>query len=99
MCLDDGHSSFRLAGKVVEIVEEGGHRKVKVSLEPWAVFDLGPDDVKDLHLGERLGLEAALVHVARATNGHAHAHPHDHGHGHEHSHSHPHPNSPNKRTS
>lgn len=77
MCMEDANATrLRTEGKVVEILHDGHRRRLKVALGPWAEVELDEDDARDLHLGDRLVVEALVSHAARLepVAGHVHAH-------------------------
>lgn len=97
MCNQAEHSpKLALEGRVVEIFEEDGHRRIRLALQPQAIVDLSDESLADVRLGDTLALEAdvmalerKVVHSHDDDHAHVHRHPHLHPHGHSHFHGQP----------
>lgn len=57
----DAAQPLRLEGEVVEILEQEGRRLARVRIEPRSVLDLAASGIRELHLGDRLMIDASLV--------------------------------------
>jgi hypothetical protein len=60
--LDSGGSErLLLEVEVVEILERRGRRLARVRIAPDCVLDLAANDLRDLHLGDRLMIDGSFV--------------------------------------
>jgi hypothetical protein len=52
---------LRLLGEVVEIHEEGGHRRARISIRPQRLIDVIAADIHEVHLGDPVWIEAQVT--------------------------------------
>lgn len=52
---------LRLLGEVVEIHEEGGRRRARISIRPQRLIDVIAADIQEAHLGDPVWIEAQVT--------------------------------------